>query len=524
MENLSINNENSLTINYNNLENFKSKKNENNNDLIRDDNLIIDNNQVNFKNILKCEKKINNKVNDIAMCQTHGKVIEFICLNKSCVKELCSYCVLEHKVHLNTIKLISVITESICNNGNNYCNYNNIKVNVNDKFITLDELKNYIYNKILDIIKKHKLYLTKNGEKMFSTNNKKLSFLKGIKPKMIKKNNCYDFLLFLKENFNEYFNNYNKKILIDINIIEQKIDYIINNNLVVNYEPSACNNLVSIVYWFEWGTKYLNIFNIEDSSFKQVSLPISFKIPLFSRSVITDNSSIFLLGGEDNDTKQIQNIVYNINPMGVYCEIKFMSRMPVKKYDFSVCYIDNYIYIVSGKNENHLIVNSCERYDIINNSWKKISNCIHPRFASLLISDNYNKKLFLFGGRFGNNNKMVEEIEEYDIERNTWKVVTLKNKINWKPVEISAGIQISKNMLLIFGGSDENINDIEYCYLFNTITYEIKKIKSIKKANVFINSPLKYGNNIYCVGNKYYVKNRNIHKFDLDTYEWSLLF
>lgn len=42
------------------------------------------------------------------------------------------------------------------------------------------------------------------------------------------------------------------------------------------------------------------------------------------------------------------------------------------------------------------------------------------------------------------------------------------------------------------------------------------KTKDLAKPHVFVNNPFLYGNYVYAIGNEYYVKNRNIHRFDIE--------
>lgn len=42
-------------------------------------------------------------------------------------------------------------------------------------------------------------------------------------------------------------------------------------------------------------------------------------------------------------------------------------------------------------------------------------------------------------------------------------------------------------------------------------------------AQVFVTPPFFYGKNIYAMGNEYYLKQRYLHKYNLDTDEWKIL-
>jgi N-acetylneuraminic acid mutarotase len=119
---------------------------------------------------------------------------------------------------------------------------------------------------------------------------------------------------------------------------------------------------------------------------------------------------------------------------------------------------------------------------------------------------------------------MVEQIEEYNVSANIWTIVNLRNPSLWIPVEICASIQLNKDKILVFGGSDAQIADSEFCYTFDVNDYSIERVENLKKAQVFISLPFSYGGNIYAVGNEYYVKTRSLHRFDKATMSWDLIF
>ena len=126
-----------------------------------------------------------------------------------------------------------------------------------------------------------------------------------------------------------------------------------------------------------------------------------------------------------------------------------------------------------------------------------ISHANIKRYATSASSFKNLNKIFLFGGRSNENNMMVDQIEEYDVKSNIWSLVQLKNPSLWIPVEICASIQMDKEKVLVFGGSDAQISDSDFCYLFNVNDYSVERIDNLKKAQVFISLPFSYGGNVY---------------------------
>jgi len=198
--------------------------------------------------------------------------------------------------------------------------------------------------------------------------------------------------------------------------------------------------------------------------------------------------------------------------------------MPVNKYDFSMCFLAGFIYVISGRDTNLGVVDSCERYCIATDDWTSIAPVQESRYAASSAGLELHNKIFLFGGRSDEYNQMLDSIEQYDVITNTWRIIKLKNIGIWSPVEVCATIPISENELLVFGGSDITINDSSASYVFNSADYSLEKIGDLKRAQVFVAPPFLYGNFVYAIGNEYYVKGRNLNRFNLKTREWELVF
>ncbi len=84
-------------------------------------------------------------------------------------------------------------------------------------------------------------------------------------------------------------------------------------------------------------------------------------------------------------------------------------------------------------------------------------------------------------------------------------------------MEVCQGIQINDSEVLIFGGCDIQNSDLKYSYILNVDTYKLRWSGDLAKPSVFVAQPFLYGNNVYALGNNYYVKNRSIHCYDIET-------
>lgn len=119
---------------------------------------------------------------------------------------------------------------------------------------------------------------------------------------------------------------------------------------------------------------------------------------------------------------------------------------------------------------------------------------------------------------------MANEIEEYSADMDVWITIKLALPNEWSPTEVCTGIQVDEGKLIIFGGSDINVEDTSSCYEFDSETYSIKKIADLVIPHVFVNYPFFYGNQVFALGNEYYVKQWKIQRYDIEKNEWSVIY
>ena len=193
------------------------------------------------------------------------------------------------------------------------------------------------------------------------------------------------------------------------------------------------------------------------------------------------------------------------------------------KYDFSVCYLDDYIYTIGGKDTKSEVLGFCERYNIKRNCWEAIASLNVKRYAASCTAVKNKKSIFLFGGIHEEENKTVDCIEEYIVEKDMWVNLQVRTLI-WQSVEISAVIQIKSDEILIFGGNSPKLRDTDNSYIFNIKDHTFKKTKTnLRKPQVFISAPFLFANKVYALGNEYYVKKRNINRYDIATGDWDII-
>lgn len=158
----------------------------------------------------------------------------------------------------------------------------------------------------------------------------------------------------------------------------------------------------------------MNVYDIIENITFEVDLDLPFRISKFSKSIILPTAKIFIIGGEYFSRKEV--FVYD----HVLRDFKFIRKQPMtqEKYDFTLCHLKNFIYVFCGKNSISEVTNTCEKYNINQNSWQSIANVSKKRYAACAIGC-ANNRIYLFGGR-SDKNGLVVEIEEYIVTQNQW--------------------------------------------------------------------------------------------------------
>jgi hypothetical protein len=278
------------------------------------------------------------------------------------------------------------------------------------------------------------------------------------------------------------------------------------------------------LHWFEWEKKELHLFDIIENSFHVLKLITSFKTAQFCRSLMLPHGVILLLGGQDSTYGALKD-VYQFEVAPIRSDVRAVNLAPMvcRKFDFSVCFHEGFVYVLGGKDSDTQIVTSCERYDVRANTWGIIAPLNHKRSGSCAAVVKETTKIYVFGGRTEGVSGMVPEIEEYNIASNVWKTVTLASPQLWTPLENSAAVQIHAGQILVFGGSDIRMEDSNASYIFTPAEAKLVRTGPLKKAQVFVNQAFVTGGQVCIPGNHYYLNSRTVHRFDIRKQTWNIL-
>ena len=108
---------------------------------------------------------------------------------------------------------------------------------------------------------------------------------------------------------------------------------------------------------------------------------------------------------------------------------KQQAQMKAPRAEFSGCTIGGKLYVIGGRTGsvsfNPSFINTVEEYDPEKNQWKVISQVPTERKHTTAVAAK--GKCFVIGGQssaFGTSGPAIATVEAYDPENNTWKAVT----------------------------------------------------------------------------------------------------
>lgn len=107
-------------------------------------------------------------------------------------------------------------------------------------------------------------------------------------------------------------------------------------------------------------------------------------------------------------------------------------------------------------------LNSVERYDVKQDKWTQMAVMKDKRhyLSACTINDEF---IYAFGGFFGSTEQEINDtIEVYDVDKNTWTVLTVRMK---NPLWACSALAVSPTEIILIGGKNTNRNG--EVHLFN---------------------------------------------------------
>lgn len=186
----------------------------------------------------------------------------------------------------------------------------------------------------------------------------------------------------------------------------------------------------------------------------------------------------------------------------------------------------NYLYVIGGvKSTKEAPLSSCERFNLITKEWESMADMLTPRHSMSICVHEFDQKsgqpakLYAFGG-IGENKALLTEIEEYNIESDTWKTVYLKNYGQAPRSTGMFAVSVNPQQIVVFGGfrhvsfekgsstkTQEMLFDYPYnnprIWLYNVEEETVKLIDSMHLSYGLFNEGNQCvvdGKAVYCVG------------------------
>lgn len=119
-------------------------------------------------------------------------------------------------------------------------------------------------------------------------------------------------------------------------------------------------------------------------------------------------------------------------------------------------------------------LNSVERYEVKNDKWTQMAVMKDKRhyLSACTINDEF---IYAFGGFFGSTEQEINDtIEVYDVDKNTWVVLTVRMK---NPLWACSALAVSPTEIILIGGKNTNRNG--EVHLFNVQSKQWRSLHSM---------------------------------------------
>ena len=286
-----------------------------------------------------------------------------------------------------------------------------------------------------------------------------------------------------------------------------KIQEVLTQNISFSYDSSTTKRLLAIeekksctiLPWFFENTNFLLIYDVKDRKVMQYQLK-DFIVPFNYRCIATKNNLIYLIGGVKPDTEKSSNEVFSFDSKNNTMRAKF--NMKESRYGHALCYItvekEEYIYCIGGRSEEGRL-SSVERYNINENSWKKIQKLHFPRVGACACGNK--KNIYVFGG-MSEKETINKIVEIYKINEDKWEFYEVKNTVSFDPCIDSSCIFLNENDILIVGGAKRENNEVWFTNHMN--------FYNVEQNTIFVNSGFKEDFPFYFLGDNLTIYEKNL--------------
>jgi hypothetical protein len=176
------------------------------------------------------------------------------------------------------------------------------------------------------------------------------------------------------------------------------------------------------------------------------------------------------------------------------------------------------IYVIGGNDAKNFYKN-CEYYDVGADKWIRMAELNVARDSAACCVFNA-KFIYVFSGRIKFSPKEITDVcELYDVERNFWEVINVKNKSNWIPCDLAMAFQTGPSSILIFGGFDK-ANRTNATFTFNTNNKTIERSGDLPTVGSFSTMVFQIDDCLYTVG--WNNTKKNLYKYNISDSYWKV--
>lgn len=250
----------------------------------------------------------------VLKCTKHTEPVKFICTAKNCGQELCSFCILEHQIHIHWIQTIDHVLEEarrFYRRTDPMGLADSVLSNQNANIRELDGLSSEVLAHFKDKLNTLRKEIIEQDRRLIENVSSKEYFLEQNKELMgkripLERQHLQSLLNYLtSEQVAEP-----APVKVETSCLLYKFSDLFDDcmkasrcgvhpNSTEHNVPKVAYFSFQILHWFEWNKKRLHIYDILKNSSRIVDLEINFKVPSYSRSVLTPTGQIFLMGGEE---------------------------------------------------------------------------------------------------------------------------------------------------------------------------------------------------------------------------------
>jgi len=235
-----------------------------------------------------------------------------------------------------------------------------------------------------------------------------------------------------------------------------------------------------------------------------------------SYAIVELFQKIFICGGQYDktiisDSSEIDPITSVMVPR---------SPMLTPRRNHGLVSIKEKAYAIGGYGNEQNVLNKCEMYTQNIDNWQEIPSLNAARNFMSVCTFN-EKNIYVFGGSSA---ESVKGISSYE-----WICIDSLNAWKWQQIDTSqfpnfsigygsGCIQISQDLVLIFGGLDEN-SYFNHSGLFSVSKGSVTKNNSLKIKDAFYQrTPIICDKKIYALG----FLTKSLHVYDMDKKSWSI--